>query len=271
MDLSAYNLSLTLGGVYLGGTDYNVIVLGREDPGFSGIKRTYYEIPGRDGGEVDAGYLQPVKWTVPCRIHAASESEVRSRLESILYLMQSDEDQQLIFDSRPEIYWMVSAIEPAQARWDAAQSSMLIDLVFQLSDPTGYAVTETEQVFTVTSDPQTFSVLSGSLENGSVAPWPTWILEAGESAIGFSLTNNTTGQAFSDTTDLTTGDMVKLDSKLQEKFTGVDGIAWDRDNSGGSGTVPRLKPRVTNSVTVTGIADATLTLRYRERFAAVIR
>lgn len=269
--LSAYGLSLKIGDTYLGGPDYNVLVMGRDDPGWSGLSRTVYEIPFRDGGVGEGGVLKPVQWSIPCRIHADTEAQCRQRFESLCFALYSENDQQLIFDSNPGVYYLVSATEASAAKFDPGANCMAFELGFSLSDPTGYAVTETEKTFTITTNPQSFSVLAGDLENGSIPPWPTWILEAGASVTTWTLTNATTGQAYSDDEDLTSGQFVKLDSKLQERLESADGVTYTRDNSSASGTIPRLKPRTTNTITVTGISSGTLTVRYRERYAAITR
>ena len=269
--VSAQGVSFWLNDTYFGGPDYNVLVLGRDDPGWSGLKRTLHEIPNRDGGEFEGACLKPVTWTVPCKIMAESETQVRARLESVLFALNTEEEVRLVFDSRPDVFFMVSATEASGAKWDAGQGSLSMDLVFQLADPTGYAVEETEQVFTITTTPQTFSVLAGTLEKGNVAPWPTWIIEAGASTTLVTITNNTTGQAYSESTDLESGDFVKLDTKLNEKFASTNGINYNRSMAGGIGNMPRLKPRATNSITLEGLGAGTLRLQYRERFAAIIR
>lgn len=271
MNLSAYNMSLSFGGTYFGGPDHNLIVMGRDDPGWAGLKRTFHDVPQRDGGEMDGGYLKPMQWTVPCRIQALSEEACRAQLESVLFALYTDEDQQLIFDSRKDVFFMASCSEPAGARWDAGQCCLFIDLVFQLSDPTGYAVTETEKTFTIDSNPKTISILGGDLELGSVPPWAQWIVETDAECTGWTIENATTGQTYVDSLGFAAGNFCKLDSQLQEKFYSSDGVGFARNNSGGSGTIPRLKPRVNNSITLTGFTAATLTVKYRERFAAVVR
>lgn len=269
--LSAENISFTLGGVYFGDPEYNVVVMGREDPGWPGLNRTTYDIPFREGAEADGGFLKTSSWTVPCRIDSGDEDSCRATLETLCYVMQSQVDIPLIFDSRPQFYFMVSGMESASARWDSGQGAIMVDLNFSLNDPTGYAVDETEKVYTITTNPQTFSVLAGDLEIGSVAPWPTWILNAAADCTAWTITNNTTGEAFNDTTDLANGHYRKLDSKLMEKLHSAGGVNYTRVNSGGSGPVPRLLPRVTNSITVSGLTAGTLTVKYRERIAAAIR
>lgn len=266
------NVSLSLGGVHCGGEDYGLIVLGRDDPAWPGMERGFHNRPYLPGGVGEGGYLQPAEWEVPCRILASSEAQARTRLENLLYLLHTEEAQQLIFDSRPDVYFNVAAVAAAPAQWDRGGGGMEITLGFRLDDPTGYAVAESEKVWTVDSDPDSLTLAAADLGAGGLRPRVSWILNpVSEVTATITLFNAATGESFSCTTNVGAGAFIKFDADRQEVFTSADGETWARNNSGASGTVPGILPRVENALTLGGVADGTLTALWRERYAGLVR
>ncbi len=268
MEISAQNASFTVNGTYCGGDSYGVIVLGTEDPGFSGLKRSVHDIPGIHGAELEGGYLQGAKWTIPCLIQGDSESAVHTKLENLLYLLNSDLDLPLIFDSRPDVYWLVSATEPSAATWSSAQQVLHLNLALTLADPVAFAVDATESPETIAGTPHAFTVATG---NGGVSPHVEWVIAPTADLTSITLANATTGETCTYTKAIANGTYLKLDSALQEVFTSPDGVNWTRNVPGSSGDIPRLSPRVTNNLTLTGVPSGTITATFRERYAGIVR
>lgn len=269
-------LSMTLtdasGNAYwLGDNEFKCLVRGSTDPFWPGLKRTSHEVPGGHGIVSEGGYLQAAQWPVSMRMFGDTQAELLAQMESLLFIVSQPGMMLATFDSRPGVYWRVDASVAAEATWVAGATCLEFTLTLSVLDPAGYSTDETQQVVTVNADPKSFTVLAAALLSGSLAAAPTYIIQPTGACTGFTLLNSTTGEQAICSLDITAGQFIKIDAGNQETYTSALGVVWIRNNSGSSGSIPRLAPRVLNSLVLTGVAAGTLTINYRERFAAMAR
>ncbi len=105
---------------------------------------------------------------------------------------------------------------------------------------------------------------------GTLYEYPVYILRntTGGNITSVILANATTGETLNWTGTLADDDYLRIDSDLETIESSSDLLAWT-DELGGLGAgdpFPRLKPRVTNSITVTGLSSGTLDIQHRGRF-----
>lgn len=124
-------------------------------------KETVSDIPGRNGLLQMSKKFTSNEITVKCLLEGTSYSNLVTKLQALSVYLYSDEDKVLTFDDEVDRYWNAQHIDTVTIK--KTYRYCIMDLVFTCNDPFGYAVTETTDSQTITSNPTKYNVTnSGS-------------------------------------------------------------------------------------------------------------
>lgn len=240
------NVSMLEFGVYLKS--------GMQRPMLPTIRERLLEVPGKDGlysFKPDYGQRE---FTLDCLLKATSRADALSKIDSIAAVLYTGGAKPLMFDDQDDRYWLATLSGDPRATLDMMSGEF--EIKFRCADPFAYSVTETENVYTIDADPQTFA----EEVSGSYPVRPEIILAPDGAWNGIvSVANFQTGQEF------------VWEGEFENAFLLVDcehfvvKVNSTASMSGMSGAFPYLAPNQINYLLVTGMLG-TMKVTYRARF-----
>ena len=190
-------------------------------------------------------------------VYGSTKNELKSNLDFIKLTLDQELDKELIFDKYPDRYFMAKKVvmdgkNRGPYLWEG-------HIRFECAIPLGYGVVEVATVHTIDADPKTVTETPGG--TGPIRPVYLLTATAGLGAVIVLFENTTTDEQLRWTGTLAITNTLEIDTVTWTvKKNGVASMATM------SGQFPTLLPAQGNSLTVTGIASATLTVTYRNRF-----
>jgi len=244
--------SLTFNGVDLGA--HGLIVRAADIDG-SKIATQLLQLKDRAYGSI--ADREPKIIDPNISVYGSSKGDLKGKLDFIKLTLNQELDKQLIFDKYPDRYFMAKKVD-----LDGKNRGPYIwegHIRFECAIPLGYGVVEVATVHTIDADPKTVTETPGG--TGSIRPVYLLTATAALGAVIVLLKNTTTDEQLRWTGTLANTNTLEIDTVTWlVKKNGVASMATM------SGQFPTLLPAQANSLKVTGIASATLTVTYRNRF-----
>ena len=191
-------------------------------------------------------------------IHGSSKEDIKDKIDAVKRILDELTDKELVFDRLPDRYFLAKKVrfDPGSFRgpyvWEGR-------IRFECNDPFGYGVTEVASVHAIGADPTTVTETTV----GSADIWPVYLITATAAlgAVIVLLDNLNTDEQLRWTGSLANTNELEINT-----------VTWHVTKEGVAsmatvtGQFPILKPSVANSIRVTGVSSATLTITYRDRF-----
>ena len=216
------------------------------------------KVSGMSGAwDFDSEY-EPRRFTVDVMVQGSSLTDLQSKMDSITAILDVLlGEQALIFDIQTDRYWNAKLTAAPSFAYEGFSAQC--QLAFIASKPFAYSTTETESEHTIDATPKTIYEDAG----GTADAEPTWTLVADTTLtdVDIIISNGTTGDELTWSGSLDEGETLIVDAATwhvtkegSASMTGLD-----------SGSFPRLKGGVRNTIEVTGFSG-TLTIAYRARY-----
>lgn len=222
---------------------------------------------GRHGGFGSRNFSLPVV------VIGTSRSDLLTKLDSIkTKLNPAQGEKQLKFDTFGDRYWNAILSGPIKQEFLGLVAARLA-LEFIAPDSRAYSTTtRSSPDFSITTNPQTMTVESGpTVVAGTADADCVWIIKntSGGAVTSLTLNNTTKNEGVTWAGTLGNNEWLRITTStgLVEKSTD-SGANWTNvmGNITGSFVLPTLKAGVANSMTLTGIGTATVTLTYTARY-----
>lgn len=263
IDITGLGLSMTFDGVDL--SQFGMIcqsVPGRQQMPSAIIDRQ--DIPHGFGSVSHGRFFSDRSLDCEVTVIADTRENFISRWRSIVHVLSAQEPKVLIFQDDPSLRYMAQFEDqstPRKLGWPAWRSS--ISFYVPRGHPEDAA--ETEDPFTITTDPDNF-VIDHSLEEGNVELVPVFqITAAADSSAPIVIENTDTGAAVNMYQPILNGEIMRFNGperRVQKWNVGTS--TWDPVSGGGH--FPTLLPRAVNNIQVIGVTAGTLAVQYRHGY-----
>lgn len=262
--------SVIVNGVNLRSSSYGIYRREMEEPILPAPVLDFQSVPYSYGGQAQGGFYGPRSLTIPCFMVGESNADLYTKLDNLRALLDAETNQTIEIEGIPDRYWSGRAdSEITGTRIN--ERVMEFDLSFLCADPRAYAKTQrTTPDFAITADPMALTVETAVVA-GTAYTDPVWTIKnsAVATATNIELANTTTTETMHWVGSLGTSCYLRIDSDSWQVTKSTDGGSnFTAANSGIQATslFPRLKPRVQNSISVTGVSTGTVSLTYRARY-----
>lgn len=222
-------------------------------------------IPGAEGGYLSPSMVKPKEFNLVLSVVGTSHSDLLSKFDSLANLFAPWKgEKQLIFDAQTTRYWMAKLRGKSSREWKGPILSLLT-LPMTASRP-AYETSVTNQVVTIVASPHNFLIPASGVLGGTAHAWPKYSLTGATYTGQIVLTNLTTNEIARWTGTLVVTDVLDFicedgNERYVIKKNGAISMAV-----GTSGTIPRLRPGIANSMSISGPTAGTLTITYRKRY-----
>lgn len=199
--------------------------------------------------------IGPKTITLNVVVTAASVTTLKTNMDTIKRLLNTQVDTNLILDSLDDRYW-VSRFDDIRGSYKGIKWEGRLDFI--CLDPYAYDNTETDDDYTDNEDPETITHTAG----GTALIEPVWTLTAtgNQPGITILLNNTTLGMELQWAGDMLDTEILIIDSS--EWTVTLEGAA---SMSGVSGVFPLLSPGVANTITVHDFTG-NVNITYRNRY-----
>jgi hypothetical protein len=276
------DLSYTYDGINMSGSDYGLLVKRSPLEGHPDPRLDQHILGGADGAVLEVDYEKPLFFTNVCQVTGEETTESarddsRRKFTNCRNLLSATGGERLLeihseqgtADDLKRGYYAVinGPIQPSQKGTSAIQ----FNLNWMVPSGKAVALTETTQAVTVDETPEAFLVpASGTLAGISNSkPVYTITQNAVGGVVEVILANSTLGHSATWEGTLEAGDLLRFDADRQyvEINTGagyVSAMSGMTDDPGF--IIPLLEGGSSNSMTLTGLSDASLSLTYRAQY-----
>jgi hypothetical protein len=262
--------SMYYNGTYMGSETYGVIVASSNFVVSSQPRTRRAEFGQKAGGARHGGYRAMLDLRINCRVIGTDWKDLKTKADAIVKLLDpTDGDKTIVLDERNDRQWtgrLVSPILPPVLGCAAFD----MPLTFAV-DPIAESTTLTTQTFTITTDPDTITVPASGVVAGNMRAVPVWKIENtnASNVTDHTVNNTTTTQSVQNTKTIQQNEFIRHDTERQiTEFSADDSTYSSAMNlmDATDKTFPELQDGVSNSITVTGFTDATVTITYRARY-----
>lgn len=244
---------------------YGLDVLRVSRPFLGPIRHTLKDFGIEDGGVALGGARGSVVIGVACALQ--DDDALEARLDALRSVLDARQDKPIVFGKWPDRYYLGKPSGELSIE-EEDEGLALFTLKFLCAKPFAYSTTLADLDFVITASPQDLVIDAEDLANATEDVEPVIIVSPASAAASFTLRN------LADTTPLSwmrgvqAGHFVKIDCGQHVSYVSSDGSEYTMDFGPKTGPYPTLRRRQENTLRITGLADGTVTVQFRERFRA---
>ena len=265
--------SIYYNGTYMGSETYGFVVASSNFSVISQPRTRRAEFGQKAGGARQGGYRSMLDLQINGRVIGTDWDDLKLKADAIAKLLDpldpTDGDKTIVLDERNDRQWtgrLVSPILPPVLGCAAFD----MPLTFAV-DPIAESTTETTQIFTITTNPDTITVPASGVVAGNVRALPVWKIKNtnASNVTDHTLKNTTTSQSVQNTITIGQNQFIRHDTERQITEFSTDDTTYSTAMASMDATdktFPELQDGVSNSITVTGFTDAIVTITYRARY-----
>ena len=230
-------------------------------------KMTTIALGGENGSVTNADFLRAKFGNMGCVVKGISTTDTQTKMDAIKVLLDPRNGKQnLILDAVTNRVFKARLNGPIRpSPWGSWGSRFTLNFIME--DGCSFATSETTENLTIDESPESDIISVGGTEYSR--PVYTITQNAAGGAVTVTLTNTTTNESIIWSGSLTSTDELRIDSERRVVEISTDaGSTFTNAMSGknAGGVFPRLKPAVSNTLTVTGLTDASMATVYTARY-----
>lgn len=209
-----------------------------------------------------------------CKIIGTSELNRQSKLDDIIYYLQTNADRVLQPHHRADRFYMARFYDHSDPVW-LGEGAVRVTLTFLARDGRAYAsgdeIVQTEVLAGAGGDFDVEGDGPAEPVPGNIFTDPVWIIkDLTNGASGITLTNETRDEGVAISGAFTSSEWIRINSipdQLRVEKSVDSGANWTSIMTRVSGTLPILNPRVVNAMNVDGFTNGgTVVCTYRGRY-----